>query len=153
MVKPAGVDEETIPADKEICYEEEIKNLKKNYRLQKFALAYDTDNKLGISSKKDLKKNVWFKYDKNEYIDEVNIFDLEEKYLKENDIKQKYINEGYVDKKPSQDFKEVWFFTTQINQRSRRSEEKNPFNRKDFKLLEKCLDDFKKDIKLYKKTK
>ena len=142
--------EETIPANKKICYEEEIENLKKNYRLG--ALAYDTDNKIDIITKTDSRDNVWFS-NRNILYEGVYIFDLEDKYLKENDIKQKYINEGYVEQKPSQDSKVVWFFTTQINQQTRRSEENNPFNRKDFKLLEKCLDDFKKDIKLYIKTK
>ena len=143
--------EETIPADKEICYKEEIENLKKNYRSG--ALAYDTDNKIEIKFKIDSKEIVWFS-NENILHDGVKVFDLEKKYIKEIKIKQKYINEGYVSIKPSQDSKSVGFFAGVINDKTREPEEKNSFKPKELKVLKFCSDTFKKSLPviLYKKT-
>ena len=142
--------EEKIPGDENICYKDEIENLKKKYRQKKLALDYDIYNILGIEEKIDSRGNKWFKYDKNKTVNEVNIYDLEVKYLKELKIKQEYINDGYSEKN-IENPNTVWIFTSKTNQNTRKPEENNSFNRKEIKLLKDCNEDFKRDIKLKKK--
>ena len=144
--------QENIEGDKDICYKKEVEKLKKTHRDK--PLAYDMDNQLGINITIDIRGNKWFKNDKNKIVDEINVFDLELKYLKELDFKEKYVNNGYIENPSnSSSGNTVWFFATKDKQKNKEElNENNPFLRKELKFLKKYLkSDFKDNIRLIPK--